>query len=233
MKTITDFLKSKTFIIIVAVILLISLFSIKQCQRKVLIEKINTLEVTNLGLNQDRIGLENQLKALQTDYAKIVGSNDSLKIVLAKYQKELKDLIKAHAKEIQDLLAVPPDTVYKRLTDRFPNYDNTDQRFRFASSQIIPIYSTVISFGMVKQEYSLQTKSLNACLGLNAGYETGIANLNKQVTNLQDNINKADSQIKNYNKEVALLNKQINKKAFWNKTLIGAGAVAVLIAVIK
>ena len=234
MKTkLLEFLKSLTFIIIVAVILLISVFSIKQCQRKVLIEKINTLEVTKSGLTQDRVTLENQLSALQFDYSVINNSNDSLKLVLTTYQRQLRDLIKSHAQEIAELLKVPNDTVFKRLQPLYPNYDNALLQYPFSGSQICGIYSTAISFNMVKQEYSLQTKSLNTCLGLNAGYESGITNLNKQVLNLQDNIGKADSQIKNYDKEVVLLNRKINRQSFWNKSLIGAVAVAVGIVFLK
>jgi len=234
MKTkILEFLKSRTFIIIVGVALLVSLFSINQCQRKVLIKKINTLEVMNASLANDRIALELQLKTLQIDFSKIAGVNDSLKLVLAKYQKELRDLIKSHAQEIAELLKAPNDTIYKRLQPLFPNYDNTLLQYSFSGSQIHGIYSTAISYGMVQQEYTLQTKSLNTCLGLNAGYENGILNLNKQITNLQDNINKCDSQVENYNKEVVILNRQIAKKAFWNKTLIGGMAVAVLVIVLK
>lgn len=228
-----EFLKSKTFLIIVGVILLISLFSIKQCQRKALIEKINTLEVTNSGLTQDRVTLENQLKVLQINYSVINNSNDSLKLVLTAYQRQLRDLIKSHAQAIAELLKVPNDTVFKRLQPLFPNYDNTLLQYPFSGSQIRGIYSTAISFNMVKQEYSLQTKSLNTCLVLNAGYESGISNLNKQVANLQDNIDKADSQIKNYDKEVLLLNRKINRQSFWNKSLIGAVAVAVGIVFLK
>ena len=233
MKTLIEFLKSRTLIIIVGVALLISLFSIKQCQRKVLIKKINTLEVTNAGINQDRITLENSLKVLQSNFDKISGSNDSLKKVLAIYQKQLTDMIKSHAQEIEELLKVPNDTIYVRLQPLFPNYDSSPLQYPFSGSQIHGIYSTALSYGMVQQEYALQTKSLSTCLGLNAGYENGILNLNHQVTNLQDNINKADSQIKNYDKEVVILNRQIAKKGFWNKTLIGGMAVAVLVIVLK
>ena len=233
MTKLLEFLKSRTFIIIVAVILLISLFSIKQCQRKVLIKKINTLEVTNAEIANDRITLENQLKVLQSNYDKITGSNDSLKLVLIKYQKQLRDLIKSHAQEITELLKVPNDTVFVRLQPLFPNYDNTLLQYPFSGSQIHGIYSTAISYGMIKDEYVLQGKSLTACLGLNTGYENGIKNLTDQVTNLRDNINKCDSQVENYNKEVGILNRQIAKKGFWNKTLIGGIAAAVLVIVLK
>jgi peptidoglycan hydrolase CwlO-like protein len=113
------------------------------------------------------------------------------------------------------------------------NYDNEPLKYPFSGFQIAQIYSTSISYNMIQQEYSLQGKSLESCLGLNAGYEKGISNLNSQIMNLQSNIEKSDLQIQNYNKEVITLNKRINRKSFWNKLLLGVSATAIGIAVIK
>jgi len=225
----------KYFIMFFVAVLLVSVIGIKQCQVKHLTEKINSLEVTNFGLNQDRQTLELLLKGLQNEYDKIENSNDSLKGVLAKYQLELILLKKKHQKEIDSLLNVniPNDTVYNRLGLIYPNFDGTILEYPFSGSQIRKIYSTAISYPMIQQEYTLQGKSLNTCLILNKGYETGIVNLNSQIVNLQDNINKADLQIKNYDKEVGILKRQISRKGFWNKAMIVATGVAVGIAVLK
>lgn len=225
----------KYFILFFVAVFLVSVIGIKQCQVVHLTEKINTLEVTNFGLNNDRITLELLLKKLQNEYNKIEGSNDSLKLVLAKYQLELVNLKKKHQKEIDSLLNVniPNDTVYNRLGLIYPNFDSGVLEYPFSGSQIRGIYVTAISYPMIQQEYVLQGKSLNACLFLNKGYETGIANLNSQIVNLQENVNKADLQITNYNKEIGILKGQISRKGFWNKILMGVSATAIGIAVLK
>lgn len=228
-----NILKSRVFIIVIAVFLIISLFSIKQCERKKYIEKISFLEMSNFIANNARIDLEYRLKKLRIDYSAIGKANDSLKLSLKKSQRELSELIKTHAKEIEELLKVPNDTIFVRLQPLYPNYDNTLLQYPFSGSQIRGIYSTAISFDRVKQEYSLQTKSLNSCLTLNDGFEKGITNLNLQVTNLQDNVNNCDLQIKNYDRQITTLNKQVTKKTFWNRTLVGGIAVAVLVVVLK
>ena len=223
----------KYVLFIGSIILVILWFSFKQGQIKRLTEKINTLEMSNFALNNDRIGLEFQLKKLQLDYSAINNSNDSLKKLLSQYQKELRDLIKSHAQELAELSKVPDDTAFKRLQPIYPNYDNGPLKYPFSGSQIRGIYSGVTSYNMIKQEYTLQTKSLSTCLGLNAGYESGILNLNKQIVNLQSNVDKADLQMKNYNKERIVLNRQIDKKAFWNKVLSGGFAAAAIVAIFK
>ncbi|HLD91032.1 MAG TPA: hypothetical protein VI911_08485, partial [Patescibacteria group bacterium] len=138
-----------------------------------------------------------------------------------------------HAKELSELSKIPSDTIYVRLQARFPNYDSEILKYPFSGFQVGQIYSTSISLDMIQQEYSLQGNSLESCIGLNTGYEKGILNLNSQITGLQNNILKADLQIKNYDKEITILNRQINRKGFWNKVLLGVSAAAVGIAVIK
>jgi hypothetical protein len=195
--------------------------------------KIAELEMSNFGLNNDRQKLELLLKDLKLEYIVIDNRNDSLKGVLKKYQKELRDLKIQHAKELTDILSIPPDTVYKLISARFPNYDNTDQRFRFAGSQILPMYSAIIAGDMVQQEYILQGKSLNSCLTLNDGFEIGIINLEKQIGTLKENVLKCDLQVGNYQKEVVILKKQIKNRTFWSRTLLIGAGIMTGIAIIK
>jgi hypothetical protein len=230
-----NFIKAnlKYVIPIVLIIVGVILFSIRERVIVRQAEKIASLEMANFGLNLDRQTLEILLEKLRIDYSKIENTNDSLKGVLLKYQLDLINLKKQHEAEIKELTNIPPDSIFKHLTAIYPNYDGTDTRFPFSSSQIKPIYSTFISYGMIQQEYSLQTKSLNTCFDLNKGYEVGINNLTLQIGNLKDNITKANLQIGNYTKEVKILNKKIANKGFWNKSLMIAGGIAVAIAIIK
>jgi hypothetical protein len=218
-------------------IIVILLLSVRSCVRDAVIKsqtkKITTLEMANFGLNNDRDKLNILFNQLQRDYFFIERRNDSLKTVLKKYQTELINLKKEHAKEIEELLKIPNDTIYVRLQPLFNNYDNTPLQYPFSGSQIRQIYSGAISYGQVQQEYVLQGKSLNACLNLNDSFEIGIANLNKQVTTLQENIGKSDQQIVNYTKEVSLLNKQVNRKSFWNKLLLITAGITTGIAILK
>jgi peptidoglycan hydrolase CwlO-like protein len=231
----SDFLKKnwKYILLILLVILAVTWLSIREGVIKRQTKKIAELEFDNFRINNDRQNLDLQLKKLQNEYDLIENSNDSLKTVLNKKQKELKDLIEKHKQEIADLTNIPTDTVYLRLGLLYPNYDASPVKYPFSGSQIKPIYATAISLDMVKEEYILQGKNLNSCLELNTGYEKGIVNLNSQISNLQENIGKADSQIKNYNTEIGVLKKQVRKKGFWNKTLIITSGVLAGIAIIK
>jgi hypothetical protein len=218
-------------------IIVILLLSVRSCVRDAVIknqtEKITTLEMANFAISNDRNKLEIVFNQLKMDFNLISQRNDSLNLVLKKYQAELINLKKEHAKEIEELLKIPNDTIYVRLQPLYPNYDNTLLQYPFSGSQIRQIYSGAISYGQVQQEYVLQGKSLNACLTLNSGYEIGITNLNKQVINLQENIGKADQQIVNYTKEVSLLNKQVKRKSFWNKLLMVTAGIATGVAILK
>jgi len=235
LKNYKDLLKKyyKYLVLIGIVISLLVILAIKNHVIKKQTERIVTIEQSNLALNSDRIGLESQIIKYRLEYNSISNTNDSLKKVLAKYQLDLTILKKKHLEELAELVKIPHDTVFVRLQGLYVNYDSEPLKYPFSGFQIAQIYSTAISYDMIQQEYGLQSKSLESCLGLNAGYEKGISNLNLQIINLQDNINKADSQIKNYNKEVGVLNKQINKKSFWNKVLMGVSATAIGIAVLK
>ena len=226
------FLKRYAILIGVVIFLLI-LLSIKNATIKSQTKKIVEIEQINLAYNNDRLDLEKQIREFQLSYKVIKGSNDSLKKVLALYQLELSNLKKKHSQELAELVKIPNDTVFVRLQALYKNYDNEPLKYPFSGFQIAQIYSTSISYNMIQQEYSLQGKSLESCLGLNAGYEKGISNLNSQIMNLQSNIEKSDLQIQNYNKEVITLNKRINRKSFWNKLLLGVSATAIGIAVIK
>jgi chromosome segregation ATPase len=233
MKTkIIAFLKRYAILIGIVIFLLI-LLSIKNATIKRQTKKIVEIEQSNLAYNNDRLFLEKQIREFQLSYKAIKGSNDSLKKVLALYQLELSNLKKKHSQELAELVKIPNDTVFVRLQGLYMNYDNEPLKYPFSGFQIAQIYTTAISCDMIQQEYSLQGKSLESCLGLNTGYEKGISNLNSQISNLQGNISKADLQIENYNKEVAILNKRVNRKGVWNKILLGISATAVGIAVIK
>lgn len=227
----------KTYWRYVILITILFVLSFHSCIRnkiiKSQIEKITTLEMSNFAINNDRDKLNILFTQLQRDYIFTEKRNDSLRSVLKKYQSELVSLKKEHAKEIEELLKIPNDTVFVRLQPLYPNYDNTLLKYPFSGSQIRQIYSGAISYNQVQQEYVLQGKSLNTCLNLNTGYEIGIANLNKQVNTLQDNIGKADLQIGNYQKEVSLLNKKVNRKSFWNRMLMITVGITTGIAILK
>jgi uncharacterized membrane-anchored protein YhcB (DUF1043 family) len=231
-KKLIAFLK-KYAILIGVVIFLLILLSIKNATIKSQTKKIVEIEQSNLAYNNDRIYLEKQIQDSATVYKVIKGSNDSLKKVLALYQIELSNLKKKHSQELAELAKIPNDTVFVRLQTLYANSDNEPLKYPFSGFQIAQIYSTSISYDMIQQEYTLQGKSLETCLGLNAGYEKGISNLNSQISNLNENLSKSDLQIQNYNKEVNTLNKRVNRKSFWNKLLLGVSVTAIGIAVIK
>jgi hypothetical protein len=142
-------------------------------------------------------------------------------------------LIQKHKREIDSLTNIPADTVYKRLQVIYPNFDGSDLRFPFSESQIKPIYNTALSYPMLTKEYSLQGKTLNTCLDLNKNYENGILNLNSQVSNLQENIKKADEQIGSYKGKVDIMGRQLSKKTFWNRVFLITTGIAAGLAILK
>lgn len=235
LKTIFAFLKKnwKYTVLVLAILFL----GLRSCVRDRIIvnqtKKITELEVTNFGLNNDRQLLELQLKKLQNDYDKIEASNDSMKLVLKAKQKELSELMVKHKKEVDSLLAVPNDTIFVRLQSIYPNYDTSPLIYPFSGIQIRQIYTTAISYPLLKQEYILQGRTLKTCMDLNDGFETGIANLNSQISNLTENIGKTDLQIENYKSEVNILGKQVKRKGFWSKTLLITTGIATGIAILK
>jgi hypothetical protein len=223
----------KYFVLTGIILLCIIWFSIRERAITNQAKKIAELEYANFQLSTDRIYLENELKVLKSQFKEITILNDSLKMVLGKKQKELKDLIKAHEKEIAELTNIPSDTIFVRLGLLYPNYDGDLLRFPFSASQIKPMYHTAVLYSMVRDEYVLQGESLGTCLNLNLGYESGILNLTDQVKNLELGITKCDSQVGNYKKEVEILNKKIRNKGFWNKTLMVVAGISTGIALIK
>jgi peptidoglycan hydrolase CwlO-like protein len=230
-----DFLKKywKYALLILLIIIAISWSAIREGIIKRQTKKIVELEYDNIGIALDRNNLNIKLKKLQTNYNSIAWDNDSMKKVLAEKQKELKDLIVKHKKEIDELMNIPADTVFVRLQALYPNYDTSPVRFPFSATQIKPIYATSISFGMIKDEYSKQGENLKTCLSLNSGYESGIVNLNSQIGNLTENIKKADAQVGNYKSEIVILNKQVSRKSFWNRILWGISGISIGYAILK
>jgi peptidoglycan hydrolase CwlO-like protein len=223
----------KYILLVALVIFVISWFSIRESVIKKQTKKIAELEFANFTISKDRDNLNLELKNLQLKYNSISWNNDSMKKVLSEKQKELKDLIAKHKKEIDDLTNIPPDTVFVRLQVLYPNSDNSPLKYPFSATQIKPIYITAISFNMVKDEFVKQGESLKTCLNLNSGYESGIVNLNSQIGNLTENVQKADIQIDNYKSEVVILNKQVSRKSFWNRLLWGVAGISVGIAILK
>lgn len=223
----------KYILLVLLVLIAVGWIWIREGAIKRQTKKIAELEYANFVLDRDRQTLGYKLKKLQNDYKVIQVSNDSMKLALSSKQKELKALIEKHQQEIAELTNIPPDTVFKRLQTLYPNYDNSPLQYPFSGSQIKPIYRTAISFDMISREYVLQGKTLNSCLDLNKGYESGILNLNSQIGNLQENISKADLQIVNYKSEVTILNKKIKRKSIWNYSLMGLVGIAVGYALIK
>lgn len=235
LKNILSFLKKnwKYTILILAVLAI----SIRGCIRDGIIKnqaaKIAELNLSNFSLDNDRKSLEFQLKQLQQDYAIINKSNDSLKLVLKQKEKALRDMIVQHQAEVQELLNVPPDTIYKILQITYPNYSGEDQRFRFSTDQIIPIYKTTLELPRVKQEFSVQAQTLKSCLTLNDGFQQASTNLIAQIDNLKSDIAKADLQINNYKKTDVIQDRQIASNKFWKNTGFVTTAIAVIIAILK
>jgi peptidoglycan hydrolase CwlO-like protein len=220
-------------ILVAAVIAVIIWISLREVFIKKQLKRIANLEYSNFALERERNDLNLQLKHLQNEYVVLHNKNDSMKIVLKEKQKELRIMEENHRKVIDSLKNIPPDTAYKRLQSIYVNKGNLPLLYPFSSSQIIPIYSTVISFSLLSQEHSLQGKTLNSCLDLNKGYESGIYNLNLQIINLQDNISKADSQIGNYQGELKILNRRVKRKSFWNYSLMAVSGIAIGYSIIK
>jgi peptidoglycan hydrolase CwlO-like protein len=235
LKTILAFIKKnwKYTVFVLAILFL----GLRSCVRDRIITKqakeIAQLELLNYTVNDDRQALKLQLKKLQNEYDKISGSNDSMKLVLNAKQKELKDLIAKYKKEIDSLLNIPDDSIFVRLQPIYPNYDNSPLIYPFSASQIRPIYGTALEYPRLEKQYSLQGKTLKTCLDLNDGFEKETANLNSQISNLQDNIGKADKQIENYKGEIKILDKQVSSNKFWKKTLLIVAGITTGIAILK
>jgi len=226
--------KNKKYaILIVSVILVISWISFREITIVRQNKKIDALEFDNSKLFLERDKLSILLKLKQSEYNSIKSSNDSIKLVLVSKQEELEKLIAKHKKEIDSLMNIPPDTVYKRLGELYPNFDNSPLKYPFSSSQIIPIYKVSVSYPLLQQEYTLQNNVLLDCNNLNIGYEKGIVNLNGQISNLQSQVIKADKQIENYQKEIKIINRKVSRRSLWNKTLLITTGIATGIAILK
>lgn len=196
-------------------------------------EKINALEFDNFAISKERDKLKDDILILKRDFLAIQDKNDSMKMALAQKQKELKYLQDKHKKEIDSLLNIPADTIYKRLQAFYINYDGLPLVYPFSSSQIIPIYRTAISYPLLSQEYTLQGKTLNTCLDLNKGYEKSEINLKAQISNLQTNIGLCDKQVGNYEAEVKLLKKKVKNRGFWSKTFFTTTLITTGMMIIK
>jgi hypothetical protein len=226
--------KNKKYVILVALILFAVVWiSIREAVIKKQQRKIDQLEFANFALNRERMELSAKFKALQADYEKLFAKNDSMKLALSAKQKELRELQEKHKKQIDSLLNVPPDTIYKRLGLIFPNFDASPLEYPFSGSQIKPMYAIAISYPLLSQEYTLQGKTLNTCLDLNKGYEKSEANLKAQITNLQTNIGLCDQQVTNYQSEVKILNRRVKNRGFWSKTMFATTIIATGIAILK
>jgi len=226
--------KNKKYVIlVVSIILVVSWISFREVIIVQHNKKINDLEFDNSKLFLEKSNLNILLKLKQREYDSIKSSNDSIKLVLVNKQKELEKLIVKHKKEVDSLMNIPPDTVYKRLVELYPNFDNSPLKYPFSSSQIVPIYKISVSYPLLQQEYTLQGRVLEDCKNLNLGYEEGISNLNEQIGNLQSQVGKADKQISNYQKEIKIINKKVKTKSFWNKTLLITTGITTGIAILK
>ncbi len=226
--------KNKKYIILAVISITIGIWI---ASREMLIvkqtQKIDALKFENVRLELANIDLDFKLSRLHLRYDSIKRTNDSLKIVLGKKQKELIALIAKHKKEIDSLTNIPPDTVYKRIGELYPNFDNSPLLYPFSASQIVPIYNTIVSYPRLLEEYSLQGSSLKTCNDLNTGYESGIVNLTSQIGNLQNQIGNYNSQIANYKKEIVITNKKVSRRGFWNRFLSTTTAIAIGVAVLK
>lgn len=224
----------KEYIILVAVVIIaLSWIFIREGLIRRQEKKINDLEFNNLRLEKERADLVSSFKILQSDYEKLFFKNDSLSKVLKKMQKQLSELKEKHKAEIDSLLNIPPDTIYKRLQALYPNTSNYPLLYPFSSAQIKPIYSTAVSYSFLNSEYVLQGKTLNTCLDLNKGYEKSELNLKAQVSNLEKNISLCSQQVLNYDKEVLILKRKVKNRGFWNKVTLGTTLIATGIAILK
>ena len=230
-----EFIKKhlQTVLIIILCILLVSIYSIKQNQVARFAAKVATLQADYDAMNNDRKQLEIERDKLILEGLKQQRRIDSISNVLTVKKKELSDLIKQHAQEIAELTNVPPDTVYLRLTDIYPNYDTEPLKYPFAASQITQIYSTALSYPRLQQEYSLQTNILSSCNDLNVKYKESESMLKAQIDNCLKDVGIANSQIDNRNTVIDSYIKKDKRSSFWKKTLSIAGGVGWLIAIIK
>jgi hypothetical protein len=194
--------------IILILIVILSFSWIYVRERKIinLTAKITKLEAKNYNLQDEIKSLESDYITLKRENVLIKFKNDSLKVELNRKQKELKNLIAKHEHIIDSLLNVPPDTVYMKLSYIYPNYDGSPLKYPFSESQIMPMYKTAISYPLIINEYTTQSKILSDCLDLNEGYEKSEKNLRSQIDNLKMQINLYDSQINNYQSEIQILN---------------------------
>lgn len=230
-----EFLKKEKKLVIVSLIAIFAVAWIVICEKVIAVQsgKISKLETENAIFARERDSLSAELKRLENAYTVIEQHNDSLKALLALYQKQLIEMEIKHKHQIDSLLNIPNDTVYVRLQPLFPNYDGSPLQYPFSGSQIRQIYSGALSFNMLSVEYGIQGKALNTCTDLNKGYEKGIMNLNSQINNLKDNINLADSQIHNYKIQVITLKKQVSRGKFWRVVFETTTAIATGIAIFK
>jgi hypothetical protein len=235
LQKILDWIKAHRAHVIYILLILIAIGWISLREVKIVRQtrKMDKLTFENATIARDRIFLEQELKKLKLDSEKIKSSNDSMKVVLAWYRRQLSDMERKHKKEIDSLLNIPDDTVYVRLQPIYPNFDTSPLLYPFSGSQIRQIYTTAISFPMLSQEHILQGKTLKTCLNLNTGYEKGISNLNSQIANLESNIKKCDEQVGNYKSQVVILQKQVGRQKFWQRISFTTAGIAVLFAVLK
>jgi hypothetical protein len=194
---------------------------------------ITTLTLRNDALQNDRNALMKAFTDSQAVYRVIQHRNDSMKVLLAIYRREMMVMERQHQHEIDSLMSVPNDMVYVRLQPIYPNLDQTPLKYPFSGSQIRQIYSTAISYPRLQEQFTLETKALSTCTDLNKGYEAGISNLKFQVGNLETNIKKADDMIGNYKTEVVDLTKKVNRGKFWTRLLAAASGVLTVVAILK
>jgi len=224
---------SKYVILAIVVVVTISWISFRELRISKQTKKIAELELSNSTLELANKDLDIQLKGLQLGYDSIRKNNDYLKTALRYKQKEFDALVEKHKKVIDSLTNIPPDTVYRNLGELYPNFDNLPLAYPFSSSQIVPMYKTIVSYPLLLEEYELQGLAFKTCLDLTSGYESGIANLNSQISNLQSQVSNYDSQVNNYKREITLINRKVSRRGFWNKLLITTTAIATGVAILK
>lgn len=232
---IIDFLKKHALKIgLIIIILILSLFNyISKVNLKNTTETLTSLQDSYTALVKQRDDLEKANSKLDSLNGVLHLQKQSLEASLKEKEDYLAYITNKHEKEIDSLMKVPADTIYKRLFAIYPNSNNDLLRFPFSQSQIVPIYSTALRLPRLQYEYDVQSGLLVTCKQLNKKHEEIEGNYLDQISNLKTQISVCDSQIGIKDEQLKVTQKQLKKKSFWNWIYKGTTIIFGTIAAVK
>ena len=221
-------------LIVITAIVIIAFQLIKVRTNRILDLDRQLISLTNDfdSVNNIRQDYRARLTVLETGYDSITTINNSLKVELDDKVTEIELIEIAHARELEKIKNIPPDTAYKFLTLNYPN-NNSPLQYRFSAPQIKEIYYDVISLGQLKDRYELQRIAFTDCSALNSGYESQINNLKGQKSLLSIDLSAANYQIGVQTDKYDLINDQYRKKNNWNKVYKGIAIIEAAIIIFK